>query len=72
MSVDDHDPGIPWSVASFLEKEPLEYTHRDWEYVAYLEQTACESVEAEESKWSGVFSRMAVERPQVHYADGTS
>lgn len=42
---------------------------------ALEERDACESVEAEESKWfhprAGIFAQMARERPAVHYADGT-
>lgn len=62
---DDH-PG--WREIAALTEAEDRARHR-----AELEdRDACESIEAEESRWSGIFRRMTRERPVHHYSDGTS
>lgn len=66
MSLDDHY--LPWSVASYLEKDPIDFNRRDWQYHEHLQLQAIESREAEEARSQNRMRQAARERPLVHYA----
>ena len=84
MTLDE--PSNPFH-AAMLQKDPADLTEPEWKRLARLteaedrkayrraveERAACESVEAEETRWLhpeyGIFALQERDRPAVHYRD---